>query len=191
MPICSKVGGHTADGMCDMTGNVWEWIWHDSAISSGVENTVRGGSWDTYANYIDNNAGLQIKANRQGAFFGFRLARTVKSDRGSAKVKFDGMQHIQDSKCADSVKDFVRARRPEIQSCYQERLTFNSGLKGRLVIATSIDSDGKVNSAKAITNSTNDTALALCTEEKIRNWSFPTGCADNLVLPFSFNSGSQ
>ncbi len=89
-PVCSKPRGNTKQGLCDMAGNVWEWVqdWYhasyDGAPSDGSawespegsHRVVRGGSW----NFDARN----VRAARRGGvdpgyrFFdlGFRPSRS-------------------------------------------------------------------------------------------------------------------
>lgn len=92
MPVCSKTAGNTAQGLCDMAGNVWQWVqdkYQDSYKGAPVDGSafegagsyrvIRGGSFYTSIagylrtgsrNYVDPGPGL--------GYIGFRLARDAK-----------------------------------------------------------------------------------------------------------------
>lgn len=89
-PVCSKIAGNTAQELCDMAGNVFEWVqdaWHGnydgaptdgSAWEGGSLRPVRGGSM------VSNAAGLRSAARGtyfgptyQNIFIGLRCARSV------------------------------------------------------------------------------------------------------------------
>ena len=86
-PVCSKPAGNTAHGLCDLAGNVWEWVqdWYHSdyngAPSDGsawespidIWRVLRGGSWtvgDVRASYRGKNPPDLQYFNQ-----GFRCAR--------------------------------------------------------------------------------------------------------------------
>ncbi len=94
-PVCSKTSGNTAHGLCDMAGNVWQWVedsFHrsyagaptdGSAWVSGTdiqgENDVtkRGGSWRTDGGFLRASYRLACDPNHRHDYNGFRLARSI------------------------------------------------------------------------------------------------------------------
>ena len=89
-PVCSKPAGNTAQGLCDMSGNVWQWVqdvYKDSYNGtptdgtafegSGSDRVLRGGSFnDDVARYLRADIrGRNVPGSRNGGV-GFRLARS-------------------------------------------------------------------------------------------------------------------
>jgi len=91
--VCSKLLGNTAQGLCDMAGNLWERVeddWHDSysgAPSDGQAwidsprsrlRVLRGGSWGSSpsscrsATRIGSSPGIRVSSD------GFRVVLDLK-----------------------------------------------------------------------------------------------------------------
>jgi iron(II)-dependent oxidoreductase len=90
MPVCSKPKGNTAQGLCDMSGNVWQWVqdkYHDSykgvpvdgSASEGVgySRVVRGGS---FIYFVASRLRVDFRASHvpdmRYGLIGFRLAKS-------------------------------------------------------------------------------------------------------------------
>ncbi|MCX5793165.1 MAG: formylglycine-generating enzyme family protein [Elusimicrobia bacterium] len=92
LPVCSKPKGNTAQGLCDMSGNVWQWVqdlYHSSykgvpADGSAVEGAgsyrvLRGGSFSyDDARLLRADCRFTLGAGYRIGYIGFRLARSGK-----------------------------------------------------------------------------------------------------------------
>ena len=88
-PVCSNAAGNTSHGLCDMAGNVLEWVedrWHNNyrrAPSSGGAWTAgssprrvcRGGSWNDGARGLRVTYRLNESPSLQGVYIGFRCVK--------------------------------------------------------------------------------------------------------------------
>jgi len=86
-PACSKPAGNTPQGLCDMAGNVWEWVrdWYHGSydgapadgsaweVPAGPYRVNRGGSWGTGPD-LARSAYRRIPG-RPGGDLGFRPAK--------------------------------------------------------------------------------------------------------------------
>jgi len=89
-PVCSKPDGNTLHGLCDMAGNVWEWVsdWFGDYSSRSVSNpegpdsgsrrTYRGGSWHYGTDMMRVSIRYGIKPEFSSGYLGFRPVRSVR-----------------------------------------------------------------------------------------------------------------
>jgi len=90
-PVCSKPAGNSAEGLCDLAGNVAEWVedcyhlsyneapadggaWVDGCVEAN--RGVRGGSWDALARYCRAAARRRSPPSSRRDNVGFRPSRS-------------------------------------------------------------------------------------------------------------------
>ena len=91
-PVCTYATGNTAQALCDMAGNVWEWVeddWHGSYEGAPVDGSAwvenprgsvrvdRGGSWYHFAFFVRAAGRYDVVPSFAGGSRGFRLARSA------------------------------------------------------------------------------------------------------------------
>lgn len=89
MPVCSKPKGNTAQGSCDMSGNVWQWVqdkYQDSYKGAPVDGSAfegSGSSWVLRGGSFSSDGARNLRADSRNYFIpgfrngsvGFRLVR--------------------------------------------------------------------------------------------------------------------
>ncbi len=98
-PVCSKIGGNTAQGLCDMGGNVEEWMldeWHHSSYSGAPVNeqawcsdigtcnintsayrVVRGGGWKDGGEILRFTYSYDYAPGSRDGNLGFRVVKKI------------------------------------------------------------------------------------------------------------------
>lgn len=102
----------------------------------------------------------------------------------------DQMPDVESSSCdRNAISRYVKARIKAIQSCYENALKRNPGLKGKVVVRFTIGPTGRVTELEIDENSLGNEAVVMCIKNTIRLWSFPI--KDNecpVAYPFLFQA---
>lgn len=87
----------------------------------------------------------------------------------------------------DMIRRFVRGHLNEIRHCYNEGLSRNPQLEGRVTVQFTITGTGTVAAAVVQENGTNDSKVASCIAGAIKRWKFPraqSGGTTMVTYPF-------
>ena len=69
--------GVSAYGCRDMAGNVFEWLQDRGAVGQIERRVLKGGSWQSSAQFARTDASIWLRPRYRGPAVGFRLARSM------------------------------------------------------------------------------------------------------------------
>lgn len=127
--------------------------------------------------------GLQY-GRGSGISHGPRTKRTPVVRRGKAIIK--------GTIDKDVIRRIVRNHHNEVRHCYNQGLTRDPNLSGRVAVMFTIGPSGLVPDAAVAENTVGDRNVANCVASAVRRWKFPkpaTGGSAMVTYPFSFTPG--
>jgi len=72
-PVCNKANGNSISGLCDMSGNVWEWI---ESVDANT-HVILGGAWRSdLQKYLISSSRLKLTPDGRRDYLGFRCVRS-------------------------------------------------------------------------------------------------------------------
>jgi TonB family protein len=156
----------------------------------GLVGTGRGGGGTGEGTIGLGNTGLIGKGGGggkgsgygrgSGAGFGGKGKRVPRVRQAKAKV--------QGALDKDIIRRIVRAHINEVRSCYNQGLTKNPNLQGRVAVNFVITTTGKVGSSVVQETSLKDRSVANCIAKAVKRWKFPKPRGGgNVIVTYPFN----
>lgn len=75
-PVCQHQGGHSAQGVCDLAGNVWELV-EEGLVQNASQVVIRGAGWDDLPKAVRMSNRSWLGGNDYRWDIGFRVVRSV------------------------------------------------------------------------------------------------------------------
>lgn len=90
------------------------------------------------------------------------------------------------------VRRIVRAHINEVRYCYNQGLTRDPDLEGKVTVEFTIGLDGNVSEADAVATALDDAAVVTCVTKAVKRWKFPRPSSDEpltVTYPFALSPG--
>jgi TonB family protein len=128
---------------------------------------------------------------RGGGQYGYGTGVAKIRDRGERNVNISvGQPIIMGSLSMEIIRQVINSHRDQIKYCYEQALTRNPKLGGKVAIRFTISPKGYVTQATVSQTTMNNSSMEGCVTQKIRTWKFPEPKGGGIVIvnyPFIFN----
>ena len=162
----------------------------------GLVGTGRGGGGTGYGTIGLGNTGLIGKGGGGGSGSGYGRGYSGGAGFGGRGTRVPTVRQakaeVQGSLDTDIIRRIVRAHINEVRYCYNQGLSANPNLKGRVAIEFVIDAKGKVTTATVKETTMSDAAVGQCIAKQMVKWTFPKpegGGVVKVVYPFVLEPG--
>jgi TonB family protein len=160
----------------------------------GLVGTGRGGGGTGEGTIGLGNTGLIGKGGGGGSGSGYgRGSGAGFGGRGSRVPKVrQAKAQVQGALDKDIIRRIVRAHINEVRHCYNQGLSKDPNLKGRVAIQFTIGGSGKVPTAVVSQSTIKDASVGNCIAKAVRRWKFPKPRGGGSVIvtyPFVLEAG--
>jgi len=112
------------------------------------------------------------------------LVVTIASSSAADEKKEPGLSKTE-------IMVVVKAHMVRVKDCYARALAKNSALKGTVVVAWTVQPDGRVFGARVAESTMNNSDVETCIVGEVASWTFPKSASKTEVnkFPFVFKGG--
>ncbi|MCB9715925.1 MAG: TonB family protein [Myxococcales bacterium] len=160
----------------------------------GVIGTGRGGGGNGEGTLGLGNVGLMGRGagGSDGLGYGRGSGIGHPPRKGKAPQVRQGKAVIKGTIDKDVIRRIVRNHHNEVRHCYNQGLSRNPNLSGRVAVMFTIGPSGLVPTAAVSENTIGDSNVANCVAKAVKRWKFPkpaSGGSAMVTYPFSFTPG--
>ncbi len=110
-------------------------------------------------------------------------------ERAEPKANLAGAMEVTFGDASDiaGVKKYVAKKKGQIKACYEQQLSGNSSLSGKVEVVWTVNPDGSVSGLSVASNTTGNKDLENCIVRRVKRWSFPEQENEfEITYPFNF-----
>jgi TonB family protein len=153
-----------------------------------------GGSSAGINGFGSGNGGLLSGQGGKGGLGGFGSGRGTGRGSGRGQVNVSvgsaGAPGISGGLTNEEVMLVIRSNLNQIRNCYEKVLQRSPNKSGKMKVKFVVASNGRVQSARVLSNSVRDASMGACVTRVIKKWKFPRprgGQKVDIKYPFVFN----
>jgi Ca-activated chloride channel family protein len=160
-----------------------------ASYGRGASDTVLGNEVSTTAGGAGSGSGAGY-----GSSAGYAPAASLGGRRARTPDVITGAITVRGTLDKEIIRRIVRRHQNEIKYCYEQALTRNHELEGRLVLELTIAANGAVIGSAIGESGLKDEALGACVVQAGRRWSFPavtSGGVNVVHYPYQFKTNGS
>lgn len=150
-----------------------------------------GGSSAGLNNFGSGSGGLLSGQGGKGGLGGFGGGRGTGGRRPVAvSVGSGGAPGVSGGLTTEEIQQVISANLNQIRNCYEQVLQRSPNKSGKMKVNFVVNANGRVASARVVSDSVGDARMGSCVTSRIKRWAFPRpkgGQKVDVSYPFVFN----